>query len=93
MSTDVIREDMGRDNEGYRVMRVTDSGYVMDVRVTECCGADAKGSVDSPTGVICRHCHASIDVAMGGPPNPPYQRGDGTVTATHRMGWDEWGDD
>jgi hypothetical protein len=36
--------------------------------VTECCGASAKGSANSPTGVCCRACHFPVDAALGGIP-------------------------
>ena len=73
---------MGRDTEGYLVVRHSD----MDVRVTECCGATATGGED---GITCRRCQHLIDVQIAAEPAPPYTR-DGQVTFTGpaARGWE-----
>jgi hypothetical protein len=74
--------DMGRDAQGYLVAR----NDVMDVRLTECCHATAKGTDD---GIACRNCYRLIDPLIGGMPVAPYTL-DGAVTATEVYGWDGW---
>jgi hypothetical protein len=56
----------GRDAEGYLVWLTAEG---MDVRVSECHRASAKGTED---GICCRRCYALIDEAIGGQPVPPY---------------------
>ncbi|GAB4989885.1 MULTISPECIES: hypothetical protein [Mycobacterium] len=34
--------------------------------LTRCCGASAKGSANSATGVVCRGCYHDIDPELGG---------------------------
>jgi hypothetical protein len=73
----------GRDADGYLVYLNRDE---MDVRVTECCRATAKGLED---GIGCRSCYQLIDEAIGGQPVPPYILDDGRVTFTGPVarGW------
>ncbi|UJE15723.1 hypothetical protein SEA_LIGMA_69 [Gordonia phage Ligma] len=33
--------------------------------LTPCCGATGKGSMDSPTGVVCRACYTPVGFAYG----------------------------
>lgn len=33
--------------------------------ITPCCGASGKGSIDSPTGVVCRACYEVVDSDYG----------------------------
>lgn len=75
---------MGRDAENYLVWRNRDG---MDVRVTECCQASAKGLEDS---VGCRRCYRLVDPAIGGPPVPPYIGEGGHITSGTLLGWDLW---
>lgn len=42
--------------------------------LTECCGASAKGSGNSPTGACCRACYTPIDSALGGTPGCELRR-------------------
>lgn len=48
--------------------KVSDEGH--SYYVTPCCGADAKGSGNSATGVCCRACYAPVSAALGGVPEP-----------------------
>ena len=77
--------DMGRDQAGFRVWRGT-----ADVRVSECCGADAKGVIrGGQPATVCRRCYQPVPVALGGQPQPPYTR-NGRVTATIVKGWAQY---
>lgn len=73
--------ELGRDAYGYRVCRNRDG---MDMLLTECCGATAKGC-DGYIG--CRSCYRPIDELIGSRPDAPYIAPDGHVTATEVMGW------
>jgi hypothetical protein len=75
---------MGRDAEGYLVYRNRDG---MDIRLTECCHASAKGLDDC---VGCRNCYGEVDPAIGGQPVAPYVGEGGFVTSTKVLGWDGW---
>jgi hypothetical protein len=81
--------DLGRDASGYRVWRFSlGDGKLMDARVSECCGASAKGSVaGGAPATVCRACYAEIDSLIGGEPNPPFINGDGQVTGLTALGW------
>jgi hypothetical protein len=75
----------GRDAEGYLVYLNRDA---LDVRVSECCRASAKGA---EWGIVCRRCYGDVDEAIGGQPVPPYTL-DGRVTFAGPKARG-WGDD
>jgi len=56
---------------GVRVLAVLDGGVKLAAAdgllylLTPCCGASAKGSGGSPTGVVCRACYLPIPAWMG----------------------------
>ena len=39
--------------------------------ITDCCGASAKGSANSRTGVCCRACYREIDPMLDSIPDKP----------------------
>jgi hypothetical protein len=63
--TDEIKtEVVGRDSIS-RILKTTfPNGSVMFSRLSECCGASAKG-VEYGTHVACRRCYAELDPEFG----------------------------
>lgn len=64
----------GLDGYGNRVYRArAEWGANYLVPMTQCCHATGKGA-DSPTGVVCRRCHAPVDGYYGGPAQVAWPR-------------------
>jgi hypothetical protein len=58
---------IGLDYEGDVVVEVTSDEYGMKgyrYPLTPCCRASGKGS-ESPTGIVCRKCYATVDYKFG----------------------------
>jgi hypothetical protein len=75
---------LGRDAAGYIVARTIDGPHVLDIRLTECCLASAKGMSNF---VGCRACYRPVDSAIGGMPEAPYRDHEG-LTSAQVAGWD-----
>jgi hypothetical protein len=63
---------VGLDYDGDLVVAITTDEYGMKgylYPLTPCCHASGKGS-ESPTGVVCRKCYATVDSKFGGPTYP-----------------------
>lgn len=63
MSTETVTV-VGRDEISQIAKMEFESGAVMFYRLTNCCGASAKG-VEYGTHVACRACYQTIDPEMG----------------------------